>query len=172
MASSGLREYKDLPCVVDDNDHANDGDDEMAMPVNSMRTVHGGAQNDVSMDVPVPRPPRNSFSSFAHADQMDSGTNGKPFAAMISDRLAQTSTDIASSDMDRQDNSKRSNISDSVGVAEQYFVEGMRGVEQQHNGWSSPTDVRQQDDQQHPPHAGDIDMVCARLSGLQRRMTS
>jgi hypothetical protein len=163
MASSRLQGYSDLPSVEDDHDGANDGDDEMAVPDNSMRTIHRGGQNDVSMDVPIPRPPRNSFSSFAHGpDQMQ---HGKPFATMISDRLAQSSSDTS------QPNSRRSNISDNMGMAEQYFVDGMRGVEQQHQGWSSPTAVGDQDAQQCR-QVGDVDMVCARLSDIRRRMTS
>lgn len=165
MASSALRE---LPSVIDDS--ANDGDDEMAMPSGSIRTSHNG-QNDVSMDVPVPRPPRNSFSSFAHAsNEMGHGSSDNPFASMISDRLARTS-DIGLPE-EGHDVSRRSKISDSMSVAEQYFVDGMRGIEQQHKGWSSPIDAQGNERQQHSRHGGDIDMVCARLSSLPRRMTS
>ncbi|KAJ9100133.1 hypothetical protein QFC20_005545 [Naganishia adeliensis] len=159
LASSRLQGH-DLPSVED----ANDGDDEMGAPDHSMRTVLRNGQNDVPMDVPVPRPPRNSFSSFAHGpDQMDIGNIGKPLATMISDRLAQ--------DTNSQPNSRRSNISDSMGAAEQYFVDGMRGVEQQHKGWSSPSDFGDQGSQQCR-QVGDVDMVCAQLSTIRRRMTS
>jgi hypothetical protein len=161
MASSGLD--KDLPCVIDDS--ANDGDDEMAMPSGSMRTHN--SQNDVAMDVPVPRPPRNSFSSFAHApNEIGHGSGDNPFASMISDRLARTT----SGENEGPDVSRRSNISDNMSIAEQYFVDGMRGIDQQHTGWSSPIDRHGND--QHLRSGGDIDMVCARLSGLPRRMTS
>lgn len=172
MASSGLKGCKDLPCVIDDS--ANDGDDEMAMPSGSLRMTQNGP-NDVAMDVPVPRPPRNSFSSFAHAsnEMMGHGTAENPFASMISDRLARTTSDMGvRAETDGQGVSRRSNVSDSMGVAEQYFVDGMRGVEQQHQDWSSPIDTQGNDGQQHSRTEGDIDMVCARLSGLQRRMTS
>jgi hypothetical protein len=84
---------------------------------------------------------------------------------MILDRLAQNGN------TNSQPNSRRSNISDSMGAAEQYFVDGMRGVEQQHKGWSSPTDFDDRDGQQWR-QAGDIDMVCARLTDIGRRKTS
>ncbi|KAI5450749.1 hypothetical protein NCC49_002757 [Naganishia albida] len=167
MASSRLQGYSDLPSVEADHDGAIDGDDEMAVPDNSMRTMHRDVQNDVAMDAPVPRPPRNSFSSFAHGpDQMNHGNIDRPFATMISDRLAQSSSDPTS-----QPNSRRSNISDNMGMAEQYFVDGMRGVEQQLKGWSSPPTLGDQDGQQCR-QAGDVDMVCARSSDIRRRMTS
>ncbi|KAJ9093618.1 hypothetical protein QFC19_008286 [Naganishia cerealis] len=171
MASYGLREYKDLPTVMDDNDAANDGDDEMLISDSVMHAMHIGP--DSTMDVTVPRPPRNSFSSMTHAsDDMGQGALGKPLAIMLSDRFAETTSNAALHDAEKQDVSKRSNVSDGLGAAEQYFVDGMRGVEQQHKDWRSPTDPSTSEGQQQLRYGGDVDMVCARVSQLQRRLTS
>ncbi|KAJ9125412.1 hypothetical protein QFC22_000372 [Naganishia vaughanmartiniae] len=171
MASSGLRGYKDLPQVMDDSDAANDGDDEMLISDSVMHTMRIGP--DSTMDVSMPRPPRNSFSSVAPGgDGIDHGAMGKPFATMLSDRFGQTTPALQTDVLDRQNISKRSNASDGLGAAEQYFVDGMRGVEQQHKEWNSPTDITGPEGQQQLRSGGDIDMVCARLSGLQRRLTS
>ncbi|GHJ85475.1 hypothetical protein NliqN6_1877 [Naganishia liquefaciens] len=158
MASSGIEGYKDLPSVIDDS--ANDGDDEMAMPSASIRLPHTGP-HDVSMDLPVPRPPRNSFSSFAHAsNETGHGAADNPFASMISDRLARTTSGMGlKGENGEQDVSRRSNVSDSMGAAEQYFVDGMRRLEQQHQDWSSPAEPYGNDVQQQSGSSGDIDMI-------------
>jgi hypothetical protein len=170
MASSGLRGYRDLPQVMDDNDVANDGDDEMLISDSIMQTMHIGP--DSTMDVSMPRPPRNSFSSVAPGgDTMDQGTMSKPFAALLSDRFGPMASAVQKNDSEGLNVSKRSNASDGLGAAEQYFVDGMRGVEQQHKDWSSPTEPSGSEGQQHRS-VGDVDMVCARLSGPQRRLTS
>lgn len=171
MASSGLRGYTDLPLVMDDNDVANDGDDEMLISDSVMHTMHIGP--DTTMDVYVPRPPRNSFSSMAiGGDGMDPGVMAKPFATMLSDRFGQTDSGVQMNDSEKQNVSKRSNASEGLGAAEQYFVDGMRGVEQQHKDWSSPSDLTASEGQHQLRNSSDVDMVCARLSRLQRRLTS